>query len=111
MKNLDKMISLRHLQIDNKRMIGIKFYPDKVLQALLKSLPNPKWHKRSQMVCIENTKENYYLLLETFKGVAWIDFRYFSKKGWQGSDDPTLVIRAYKKECFLPLQNVALKII
>ncbi|WMN10849.1 site-specific integrase [Marivirga salinae] len=97
MKNLDKMISLRHLEIEGKRMIGIKFYPDKVLQALVKTLPFPKWHKKSQMVCIENTKENYYMLLEKFKGIAWIDFRYFSKKGWQGSDDPTLIIKAYKK--------------
>jgi site-specific recombinase XerD len=102
MRNLDKMISLRHLQIEGKRMIGIKFYPDKVIQALVKSLPKPKWHKKSQMVCIENTKENYYTLLESFKGVAWIDFRYFSKKGWQGSDDPTLVIKAYKKRTLAP---------
>jgi site-specific recombinase XerD len=94
---LDKMISMRHLQIEGQRMIGLKFYPDKVLQALVKSLPEVKWHKKSQMACIPNNSTNYKLILNTFKGVAWLDMRYFSKKGWLGSDDPSLVIEGYRR--------------
>jgi site-specific recombinase XerD len=97
MKKLDKMISLRHLEIGGKRMIGIKFYPDKVLQALVKGLSNPKWHSKSQMACVENNKTNYQAILNDFKGVAWIDMRYFSKKGWMGCDDPSLVIEGFRK--------------
>ncbi|WP_221409557.1 hypothetical protein [Marinoscillum furvescens] len=29
---------MKHLVINNERMIGIKFYPDKVIQALIKTL-------------------------------------------------------------------------
>ncbi len=97
MEKLQKMISLRHLEVNGKRMIGLKFYPDKVIQALVKTLPTPKWHKQYQMAYISNNKLNYAQLLNTFKGVAWLDMRYFSKKGWMGCDDPSLVIEAFKK--------------
>jgi hypothetical protein len=98
MEQIQKMISLRHLEIEGKRLTGLKFYPDKVIQALIKTLPNPKWHKKAQMVCIPNEPENYQQLLKTFKGVAWLDMRYFSKKGWMGSDDPSLIIEGYRKK-------------
>ncbi len=91
------MISLRHIEINGERMIGLKFYPDKVIQALVKSLPHPKWHSKGQMAYIKNNKTNYEAILSTFKGVAWIDMRYFSKKGWIGCDDPSLVIDGYRK--------------
>jgi len=91
------MVSLRHLLTNGRRMIGLKFYPDKVLQALVKSLPDVKWHRKSQMACIPNTNQNYQQIINTFKGVAWIDMRYFSKKGWLGCDDPSLVIDGYRK--------------
>jgi site-specific recombinase XerD len=97
MEPLQKMISLRHLQVNGKRLIGLKFYPDKVLQALVKGLPNPRWHSKGQMACIENNPTNYQAILNAFKGVAWIDMRYFSKKGWLGCDDPSLVIEGFRK--------------
>jgi site-specific recombinase XerD len=97
MGQTQKMISLRHLEIEGIRMIGLKFYPDKIIQALIKTLPNPKWHKKAQLAYLPNTAENYYRVLNTFKGVAWLDMRYFSKKGWMGSDDPSLVIAGYRK--------------
>ncbi|WMN07880.1 tyrosine-type recombinase/integrase [Marivirga arenosa] len=100
MEKLTKMISLRHLEVDGKRMIGLKFYPDKVIQALVKTLPGVKWHKKRQMVCLLNTTENYNQVLNTFRGVAWLDMRYFSKKGWMGCDDPSVVIKGYKSRTF-----------
>ena len=38
-------IILKHLLIENKKMIGLQFDPDKVIQALIKELSNPKWSK------------------------------------------------------------------
>jgi len=37
-----KNILLKHLIINEQKKIGIKFYPDKVVQALIKELPNVK---------------------------------------------------------------------
>ena len=32
-------INLKHLLIDNQKQIGLQFYPNKVIQALIKELP------------------------------------------------------------------------
>ena len=45
--------------IKNQKMIGIKFYPDKLIQGLIKSLPNPKWSQEYNMAYIPNTKANH----------------------------------------------------
>lgn len=63
--------------IDDQKMIGIKFYPDKVLQALIKGLPNVKWSKIHQMPFIRNSKTNLDLIFNTFKGVAWVNTHSF----------------------------------
>jgi len=55
----------------------MKFYPDKVIQALIKTLPGIKWRKEFGMAYIPNNKTNFDLIYQTFKGVAWIDGKYF----------------------------------
>ncbi|MFT4683376.1 MAG: integrase/recombinase XerD, partial [Yoonia sp.] len=37
-----KMITLKHLLIEGDKCIGMKFYADKVIHALIKTLPEPK---------------------------------------------------------------------
>jgi len=58
-------------------MIGLKFYPDKVIQALVKNLPDVKWSNKYGMAYILNTKNNLSLVFQTFKGVAWINCGHF----------------------------------
>ena len=52
-----KQISLKHLLINEQKCIGIQFYPDKVIQALIKGLPNPKWSTQFSMVFLVNNKD------------------------------------------------------
>jgi len=78
--SISKHISLKHLLIKGKRMIGIKFYPDKVIHALIKQLPNPRWSNEYSMVYIINTKENLEVIFDKFKGVAWINGGSFFKE-------------------------------
>ena len=63
--------------INNQKCIGIKFYPDKVIQALIKELPQPKWSKEFNSVYIINSKENLTAIFKIFKGVAWINTHHF----------------------------------
>lgn len=72
-----KSITLYHLMIKNQKMIGIKFSPDKLIQGLIKGLPDPKWSKRYNMAYIVNTKDNFGIIFNTFKGVAWINYNRF----------------------------------
>ena len=72
-----RSITLKHILIGGRKFIGLKFYPDKVIQALIKELPGPKWHSPSGCVIILNNKENLNDIFQKFKGIAWIDCRYF----------------------------------
>ncbi len=76
----NKHITLKHLLIHNQKMIGLQFYPDKVIQALIKELPNPRWSQEFSMVYIINTKENLTKVFEKFRGVAWINGNSFFKE-------------------------------
>lgn len=72
-----KSITLKHLLIHTKKYVGLKFYPDKVIQSLCKELPDIAWSEEYGMVFLPNTKENIDLIFETFRGVAWINTKTF----------------------------------
>ena len=80
MKHLSRNITLKHLLIEGEKQVGLKFYPDKVIQALIKELPSPKWSEEFQMVYFKNTRKNINLLFDKFKGVAWINGGLFFDK-------------------------------
>ena len=72
-------ITLRHYVIKDEKCIGILFYPNKVIQALIKQLPGVKWSNEHQVVYVKNTKENLNAIYKQFRGVAWINAKYFFK--------------------------------
>lgn len=73
-------ITLKHLLIKNEKMIGLQFYPDKVVNALMKQLPDIKWSKQFNLAYIKNTKKNIGIIFKTFKGIAWINGNLFFKE-------------------------------
>ncbi len=77
MSIFSKHITLKHLLIYNQRMIGLQFYPDKVIHALIKELPNPKWSNEFAMVYICYSKENLTTIFEKFRGIAWVNGNSF----------------------------------
>ncbi len=72
-------ITLRHYFINKERCVGILFYPNKVIQALIKELPGVKWSKEYQVIYIKNNPENLNIIYQKFRGVAWINSKYFFK--------------------------------
>ncbi|MGJ5643550.1 site-specific tyrosine recombinase/integron integrase [Formosa sp. S-31] len=73
-------ITLRHLLIDDTQQIGLKFYANSTLQILIKELEDVKWSKEFTMFYIPNTRHNLNAIFKLFKGVAWIDTKYFFEK-------------------------------
>tara|TARA_R110002072_G_scaffold302577_2_gene486401 strand:- start:5720 stop:6868 length:1149 start_codon:yes stop_codon:yes gene_type:complete len=92
-----KNILLKHLIINERKQIGIKFYPDKVVQALIKELPNIKWSNDYNMVYLPNTSKNFSLILKTFRGVAWVNLSSFSSKRNLTKCNQPLSIDGYRK--------------
>lgn len=58
-------------------MIGLKFYPDKVIQALVKELPGVKWSNKYGMVTVPNTPANLNAIFSKFQGISWINCTHF----------------------------------
>ena len=63
--------------VNDQKMIGIKFLPDRLIQGLIKGLPDAKWSSAHQMAYIPNTKTNKALVYTTFKGSVWINYNRF----------------------------------
>ncbi|MCF6348651.1 MAG: phage integrase N-terminal SAM-like domain-containing protein [Flavobacteriaceae bacterium] len=78
---LQKSITLKHLLINGEKQIGIRFYPDKIIQLLIKTLNEVKWSDKYGMAYIKNNKENLDQIFVSFKGVAWVNCnRFFTNK-------------------------------
>ncbi len=75
-----KYVTLKHLLIENQKKIGLQFYPNKLIQTVVKGLPKPKWSKEYNMAYVENTPNNLNLIFKDFKGVAWVNCSNFLPK-------------------------------
>ena len=77
---LNKHITLKQVLIDNKKFIGLQFRSDKVLDSMVKTLPEVCWNDTVSMYCLLNTKRNLNLIFDHFRGVAWINTAYLFKR-------------------------------
>jgi len=91
-----KSIILKHLLVNDQKMIGLKFYPDKVIHALIKTLDKPKWSSKYNMVYLLNTPKNYNSIFTVFKGVAWISLSSFSNKSTRAKGVSPITVNYYR---------------
>lgn len=70
-------ITLKHLLIKEEKQIGIKFYPNKIIQAVIKGLPEIAWSNKFGMAYIKNNPKNLTSIFEDFKGIAWVNCAHF----------------------------------
>lgn len=88
--------------INNTKMIGLKFDPDKVIHALIKSLSAPKWSGTYKMVYLPNTKDNLNDIFLLFKGVVWINYNRFLSNKPINPDNEALDISWFRKRKITP---------
>jgi integrase/recombinase XerD len=93
----ERQITLKHLIIQDKKMIGIQFYPNKIIQAMIKELPNPRWSEKYGMVILPNTSENVNTIINKFKGVAWVNGQYFFTNRPINKGTEELSVDVYRK--------------
>lgn len=72
-----KYITLKNLLIEGKKCIGLKFFQDKVLQALVNELPNVEWSEAFNMHYVPNSSAAMDEIFEQFRGVAWVNCNHF----------------------------------
>ena len=78
--NFKQHITLKHLSIDNRSFIGLKFYANKTIQFIVQNLNDVKWSKEFTMHYVPNNKTNLDQIFTLFKGVAWVNTQYFYEK-------------------------------
>ena len=106
------IVTLRHLMIDEVKCIGIQFSHSKGIEALVNSLDSPKWSDKYAMSYIVNTPQNLSTIFKTFKGIAWVNCKYFnrdkplSKKSEAVDLSPLKAIYADRPSC--PLEYIEL---
>lgn len=72
-----KYITLKNLMIEGQKCIGIKFFQDKVLQALVNELPGVKWSEEFHMNYMPNSPKALDKIFDQFRGVAWVNCNHF----------------------------------
>lgn len=72
-------ITLRHLVIDCNKMIGLEYISNPSIQALVGTLNNVKWSEEFELSYIQNTNYNLDQIFTIFKGIAWVNCKYFYK--------------------------------
>jgi|TARA_R110000737_G_scaffold282322_2_gene288966 integrase/recombinase XerD len=92
-----KSITLKHLLIADNKCIGLQFHPDKVIQALLKELPNIKWSKEFSLAYVPNNKDNLNLIYKKFRGVAWVNTNYFFPHRRLNNDNEEINVDWFRK--------------
>jgi len=90
-------ITLYNLMVNNQKMIGIKFHPNKLIQGLIKGLPNPKWSTKHNMAYIVNTSHNFDVIFKTFKGLVWINYNRFMPNRPISKNNKTIDVQWFRK--------------
>ncbi len=72
-----KYMTLKNLVIGKEKCIGMKFFTDKVLHALVNELPNIKWSEEFNMNYVPNSPAALDAIFEKFRGVAWVNCNHF----------------------------------
>lgn len=72
-------ITLRHIIIDNKQMIGISFKNNPTIDTIVKAMVGMNWSEEYNMYYLLNNEENLTRIFEIFKGIAWVNCKYFFK--------------------------------
>ncbi|HSI70209.1 MAG TPA: phage integrase N-terminal SAM-like domain-containing protein, partial [Gillisia sp.] len=91
-----KYITLKNLVIEQEKCIGLKFFTDKVVQALVSGLPGVRWSEDYAMNYIVNTPANLNLIFRTFRGVAWINCNHFYARGTFGREREPVNVEWYQ---------------
>jgi integrase/recombinase XerD len=86
---LKKHITLKHLLVAQNKSIGLQFQSDRVISALLKELPDIQWSEDFGMYYLPNTKSHLDKVFSMFRGIAWINCKFFfDKSNSKQLDDP-----------------------
>ena len=97
MNTLNRSITLKHLLIEGQKAVGLKSNQDKVVVALIETLPNIKHSEEFGMPYLMNNKRNISLIFKTFKGVAWVNGNSFYPRRVLNQNNEDINVEWFRK--------------
>lgn len=97
-----KYLTLKHLMIDQQKCIGLHFYSDRVLLALVKELPDVQWSEDYNMHYIKNNSKNLDAIYKQFRGVAWVNSNYFFSNSCFSRNNPPVNVNSFRNREIQP---------
>lgn len=89
-------ITLKHLLIDGEKQIGLKFYPNRSIEQIVKTLPTSRFSPTYNMYYVFNDKSNLHLIFELLKPIAWINgSAFFPKKNSKTTSEQPSKLKDY----------------
>lgn len=92
-----RVITLKHLLIKQEKQIGLKFNSDKMIQTVIKGLPDVKWSNQFGMAYLKNNSKNIELIFNDFKGIAWVNGSHFFHKKRNAKGLEQISVDSYRK--------------
>lgn len=89
-------ITLKHLLIDKKKQIGLKFEYNETLAQILKGNQDFVWSNYYNMFYCKNSRKNIDWIYQIFKGIAWINSQSFFQKKYKGRNTIPDTIEEYR---------------
>ncbi len=65
--------------IKGAKCIGLQYYPLKVIDILIDDLEGVQYSEEYKMRFVPNTETNRKAIMESFRGIAWINYKFFYK--------------------------------
>ena len=97
MYNNGRNITLKHLFIDESKFIGLKYYPNPVVDSIVSSITDVNWSTTYSMNYLPNTKENISKIFKLFKGIAWVNSSNFFNTKPSHKENAPIDINSYRK--------------
>jgi len=89
-------ITLKHLIINESKFIGLKYYPNPAIDAVVNSIPQASWSDTYSMNYVPNTKENISRIFQLFKGRAWVNSGHFFNNKPSNKENAPINIDSYR---------------
>ena len=102
MNHYKRSVTLIHLLLKEEKRIGLRHHPDKVISALMSTLPDVVWDEDLNLSHLANTRKNVDLIFSTFKGEVWVNGNYFFKEKPLIAENPILNLHDLRTRADVP---------
>lgn len=90
------VINLMHIMLQQKKRIGLSFTQNADIIRILEKDGRFEWNGYYHAYHCLNTPKNLSWIMETFRGIAWINGKKFFERAYYGNGEPPKLIEQWR---------------